>query len=280
MIRTSSSLAFVAAVTVGGAASATVTFTDPDFLSANWANSFASVVGNGGSYTAGQEGGVGNPGDYYRVMHMLADAPAMENSGIAVLHDCTFMVYDPSVDGAIGRVYASLDVRKFSTFTAQVRIAAVQSGALYVSTNPIMGSSITNNWGSQTRLFEGAESWVLILPGLEIDTGSHPDFSALGAPISFGLYTANSTGVGFGGYNTTVGIDNLQIIMIPVCPGDVTGAGGAPDGMVDVDDLNAILSAWGTSVGVGSPLDLANDDGVIDVDDLNVVLSNWGSNCR
>ena len=49
--------------------------------------------------------------------------------------------------------------------------------------------------------------------------------------------------------------------------------------MVDVDDLNAILSVFGTSVGVGSPLDLANDDGVIDVDDLNVILTNWGVPC-
>ncbi len=59
------------------------------------------------------------------------------------------------------------------------------------------------------------------------------------------------------------------------CPGDVANN----DGMVDVDDLNAILSVFGTSVGVGSPLDLANDDGVIDVDDLNVILTNWGVPC-
>ena len=62
------------------------------------------------------------------------------------------------------------------------------------------------------------------------------------------------------------------------CPGDVTGPGGQPDGQVDVDDLNAILSAFNTAVGMGSPLDLANNDGFVDVDDLNVVLSNW-QNC-
>lgn len=61
----------------------------------------------------------------------------------------------------------------------------------------------------------------------------------------------------------------------PECPGDVTGAGGDPDGQVDVDDLNAILAVWDTTVGVGSPLDLAGDDGIVDVNDLNVVLSNW-----
>ncbi|MCA9283299.1 MAG: hypothetical protein KDA30_14810, partial [Phycisphaerales bacterium] len=56
----------------------------------------------------------------------------------------------------------------------------------------------------------------------------------------------------------------------PACPGDIDNSGG-----VDVDDLNAILSAWGTVVGIGDPRDLANNDGLIDVDDLNIVLSNW-----
>ena len=60
----------------------------------------------------------------------------------------------------------------------------------------------------------------------------------------------------------------------PACAGDVNGSGG-----VDVDDLNAILSAWGTNVGIGDPRDLANGDGVVDVDDLNVVLGNWGASC-
>lgn len=58
------------------------------------------------------------------------------------------------------------------------------------------------------------------------------------------------------------------------CPGDVDLSGG-----VDIDDLNAILAAFGAFVGVGSPVDLANGDGVIDIDDLNVVLGNWGASC-
>lgn len=65
------------------------------------------------------------------------------------------------------------------------------------------------------------------------------------------------------------------VVLIPIAdrmPGDVTN-----DASVDVDDLNAILSAWGTIVGAGDPLDLANADGFIDVDDLNVVLGNWGT---
>ncbi len=65
----------------------------------------------------------------------------------------------------------------------------------------------------------------------------------------------------------------------PVCPGDITGGGGVPDGQVNVDDLNAILSAWQQNVGIGDPRDLAGNDGVVNVDDLNVVLSNWQSTC-
>lgn len=56
--------------------------------------------------------------------------------------------------------------------------------------------------------------------------------------------------------------------------GDVTA-----DGLVDVDDLNEILSVWNSSVGVGDPRDLAGNDGLITVDDLNVVLGNWGVEC-
>ena len=69
----------------------------------------------------------------------------------------------------------------------------------------------------------------------------------------------------------------------PTLSFNVTGVLPAGDidmsGAVDVDDLNAILSSFGTSVGIGSPVDVANNDGVIDVDDLNVVLANWGKAC-
>lgn len=60
------------------------------------------------------------------------------------------------------------------------------------------------------------------------------------------------------------------------CPGDIANN----DGMIDIDDLNVILSSFGATVGIGSPADVANNDGVIDIDDLNVILSNFGLSCR
>ncbi len=58
-----------------------------------------------------------------------------------------------------------------------------------------------------------------------------------------------------------------------VCSGDAND-----DLIVNVDDLNAILSLWSQAVADGGIGDF-NCDGTIDVDDLNVVLSNWASSC-
>ncbi|MDP6601803.1 MAG: hypothetical protein QGH76_05850, partial [Phycisphaerales bacterium] len=52
------------------------------------------------------------------------------------------------------------------------------------------------------------------------------------------------------------------------CDEDVNG-----DGMIDVSDLLAIVSAWG---GTGGPEDV-NGDGMIDVSDLLAIMSAWGS---
>lgn len=60
----------------------------------------------------------------------------------------------------------------------------------------------------------------------------------------------------------------------PPCPGDING-----DSEVDVDDLNAILTHWHTTVDECAAVDLANGDAFVDVDDLNVVLGNWRMGC-
>jgi hypothetical protein len=55
-------------------------------------------------------------------------------------------------------------------------------------------------------------------------------------------------------------------------PGDVN-----VDGQVDIDDLLAVINAWGPCPVPpdACPADL-NDDGAVDVDDLLAVISNWG----
>jgi hypothetical protein len=51
------------------------------------------------------------------------------------------------------------------------------------------------------------------------------------------------------------------------CPADVTGDGG-----VNITDLLAVISAWGTS----NPAADVNNDGVVNIADLLAVISAWG----
>lgn len=57
------------------------------------------------------------------------------------------------------------------------------------------------------------------------------------------------------------------------CPADVVG-----DGVVNIDDLNAVLASWGQNVGMCIPPDVTGD-GTVDIDDLNFVLGSWGTMC-
>jgi hypothetical protein len=52
------------------------------------------------------------------------------------------------------------------------------------------------------------------------------------------------------------------------CPADITG-----DGVVNVDDLLAVINAWGACP--GCPADITGD-GVVNVDDLLAVINAWG----
>jgi hypothetical protein len=56
----------------------------------------------------------------------------------------------------------------------------------------------------------------------------------------------------------------------PPCPADVSG-----DLVIDVNDLLAVIAAWGDA-GPGIPEDVTGD-GVVDVDDLLAVIAAWGA---
>jgi uncharacterized membrane protein len=53
-------------------------------------------------------------------------------------------------------------------------------------------------------------------------------------------------------------------------PGDTTG-----DGFVSVNDLLAVINAWGTCPAPGSCAADLNGDGIVNVDDLLIVINNW-----
>jgi hypothetical protein len=62
------------------------------------------------------------------------------------------------------------------------------------------------------------------------------------------------------------------------CDGDITDSGnGGPDGVIDVNDMNLVLAAWGSPGGVADCAPASCGDGVVNVNDLLLVMNNWGS---
>ena len=74
-----------------------------------------------------------------------------------------------------------------------------------------------------------------------------------------------------GGQTYTTTITGPGTLMRPApCPGDANG-----DGLINFDDLNAVLEFWNTAVLAGD----VDGSGYVDFDDLNAVLFNWDTSC-
>ena len=63
---------------------------------------------------------------------------------------------------------------------------------------------------------------------------------------------------------------NLILDECPLCPGDTTG-----DGLIDINDVMHILSAWGSD-DVNADFD---ENGLVDVNDVLILLSRFGEPC-
>ena len=251
-----------------------VTYSDGDFDPLNWQSAFSANYGNGGSFTAVQAAG-GNPGTKYRVHHDLNDADPGEDSGLAALHTLTAFTHDPATDGPIHFVNASIDVDKISG-SQRVRIAVIQDATIYVSISSFtIGSLPLSGWNTAPLAGLDVENFAERFPDLSYDVNSHPDFSASGAPITFGFETSNSTGTGFGGYTTTADFDNfiISVVAPPPCPGDIDG-----DDDTDVFDFALFAPAFGASLGDAefNPNADLNADDTIDVFDFAILAPDFG----
>ncbi len=109
----------------------------------------------------------------------------------------------------------------------------------------------------------------------QCDGGDCPDCGGGGDPTGaccFGVdcfvltaVECSTNGGEWAGANTTCGADTCG--SPSTCDADVTG-----DGTVDVGDVLAMISAWGTNDANAD----VNGDGVVDVSDLLVVIDAWG----
>ncbi len=148
----------------------------------------------------------------------------------------------------------------------------------HTETNAWVGGPSIDNEQWQGVVSGGAITWTTTTNPLRWGTLHNFRFDADSPPAdtdaTIGLFRPAA-----GRPDTLDGVAKGPMAPVPPCPGDITGPGGTPDGQVDVDDLNAILGAWGQNVGIGDPRDVANGDGLVDVDDLNVILGAWGQQC-
>ena len=249
------------------------TYSDGDFDPLDWQSAFSANYGNGGSFTAAQAAG-GNPGTKYRVHHDLNNAPSGEDSGLAVAH-VSSLTHDPATDGPINAINAAMHVDKIDQ-SQRVRIVIIQDATTYVSQDSFtVGSLPLSGWNVATLPGLDEQNFAERFADLTVDTGSNPDFSATGSPMTFGFETSNSTGVGFGGYTTTADFDNFTITIVapPSCPGDLDG-----DTDTDVLDFALFVGAFGSSLGDPEFLPEADLDGSdsIDVLDFSLFVADFG----
>jgi hypothetical protein len=205
-------LAVTSALTwAGGARAATLTFSDGTFDPANWSTQLFNFH-TGGSATPSQAASGGNPGSYQEVAYATN-----------VFHGFSGAVVDPSVDGAIASVDYNWDVRAVSgggTFSGP---ALAQGGSFYVSAGLLDLTGTSTQWRSVSRVGVLEVNFGTIQDILEIDPAQDPDFSASGAPITFGYFTALAGALNGPPASATAGFDNWSVD-VHLVPEPTTGS--------------------------------------------------------
>ena len=209
-------IASVALVASMGATAQTAIVSDSTFLDANWtlATFFA---GNAGSVIAAQSGVIGNPAPSRVVSDTVGAAPSISTESVIMgVSIYTSFTYDPAVSGAIGTINYSEDAACTAGCFGQGQStgpALLQGANMYIlsSSTVVTGPALTWANHSLTGLTAADFGLVRVMSnGTLFDNTNHPNFSA-GAPIVFGFFRANGTGVSGPGYTLSAGIDNWQV---------------------------------------------------------------------
>jgi hypothetical protein len=172
----------------------TVTFYDGTFNNSDWSlTTFGTDSGH--TVTLSQQLAGGNPGDYQQMEFNLSTSSPTGVQGLAFY---TANSFNPGSSGAITGIDFSED--HFQTADLVGGFVLMQNGTIF---------------GSYTPYFSGNNSWtnysVSGLTANDFDafgsTSEHPDFSANGAPITFGYYFARYSPPG----KVDGGVDNWTV---------------------------------------------------------------------
>jgi hypothetical protein len=174
---------------------ADVTFQDRTLFDSDW-----EVITHGeGTGTVAQESAEGNPGAFRRVVTLPAGGT------VAVINLRRNLVYDPRLLGPIHRLEWSVDSRMLVGFGdgQAVRLILFQNGQFFSG-----GGYYANEreWTRHSFTSLVATDFHPAIPPIP-DPEAHPDFSAAGAPITFGFASVNtytSIECGFDNHSVTV----------------------------------------------------------------------------
>jgi hypothetical protein len=186
-----------AALLLAPAAAQALSFFDGVFDPADW----SVMIGGSGASTPVQMLAGGNPDEYFEITNEPTPVPGTTVQGF---HLHSSFVYDPGISGAIASIEWSLDVLNVD-FGHAAGLAIVQgptmTGADVFVTAPL-----------------GFGSWVSTGPTLlsPSDLSVLLDVSSSGAPLTFGIFSANSYDPVAGDLDNVVGYDNLSITVTPV----------------------------------------------------------------
>ncbi len=181
-----------------------VTFSDGNFTLTDWDSRVAREYGGPNQTTVERRPSRGNPGAYHytQIRH-----PSQIASGLWMTYLRTSATYDPSVEGAITSLSASVDIDWAETSPETPNRAAIGSLAIV--------QDDTVYWNSSLFVFSG-EGWkthtASTLAEFErlSDVGPmQPDFTTAGSEMQFGFVVAGSAtaGVGTPAFRF-IGIDN------------------------------------------------------------------------
>jgi hypothetical protein len=184
---------------------------DGDFDPADWSFQLFDFH-TGGDATPSQAPSGGNPGSFQQVAYTTnAATDPGDNAAVYVFHSFDAAVVDPSVDGAIASVDYLWDVSAIAgggTFSGP---ALQQGGNVYVSAGLLELTGTSTQWRSVSRAGVLEVNYGLIQDGLEIDPAQDPDFSASGAPITFGFFSAFAGALGGPAAAASAGFDNWSV---------------------------------------------------------------------
>lgn len=192
---------------------ADVVFADTEFSDSVWVLETVQLNA-GGSASAAQSLGTGNPGNARRVT--LSPNSGGTIWGFSRYGNTGATRYVPSTDGAIASIAFTFDARLVDGFGQgqAVAISLKQGQITFGASFDITGS------GGAWQTFASASLNAADFSRLDGQSGT-PNFSASGAPIRFGIASGNSSTSGT--YTTIADYDNFSVTVRQV-PTPASGA--------------------------------------------------------